>query len=116
MGLPGPAVLIYLLAFCVGAVAEYLSDLLTIRWNAKTSARSFPLSRPRMKRHVGRTILIGWALLTVSAVDVMAVLGGADLLVAVLGGSYVGSAVATWQESWRKWENKTKGLREDEEE
>ena len=108
--------MIYLLAFLAGAIAEYCSDLLTIRWNAKVSARSFPISRPRMQKHVRQTILIGWALLTVSAVDVMAVLGGADLLAAVLGGSYVGSATATWRESWRKWENKTKGLREDEEE
>lgn len=107
--------MIYLVAFLAGAVAEYLSDLWTIRWNAATSARSYPLSWPRMRRHIGRTVLLGWGLLTLGAVDVASLLGGVEMFAAVLVGAHVGSAAATIREMVRKWRKKVSALNDEEE-
>lgn len=106
--------MIYLVAFLAGAVAEYFSDLWTIRWNAATSARSYPLSWPRMRRHIGKTVLIGWGLLTLGAVDVASLLGGVEMFVAVLFGAHIGSAVATVREMVRKWRKKVESLTDEE--
>ena len=106
--------MIYLVAFLAGAVAEFYGDLWTIRWNAATSARSFPLGRPNMVRHIRRTVLLGWGLLTLGAVDVASIFGGMGLFLAVLGGSYVGSAAATIREMDRKWRKKVESLTDEE--
>lgn len=103
-------------AFLAGAAAEYYSDLWTIRWNTATQARSYPLSWPRMRRHIMRTVLLGWGLLWLGAVDVASLLGGAEMFVAVLLGAQVGSAAATVKEMVRKWRKKVESLSDDEEE
>ncbi len=106
----------YAVAFLAGAVAEHYSDLWTIRWNTATQARSYPLSWPRMRRHVAKTVLLGWGLLTLGAVDMASIFGGVSLFLTVLAGSYVGSAVATIREMVRKWRKKVESLHDTEEE
>lgn len=105
--------MIYLVAFLAGAVSEYFSDLWTIRWNAAVQARSFPLSWKRMRRHIAKTVLIGWGLITLGAVDVGSIFGGIWVYGSVVLGTYAGSAVATAKEMLRKWRKKVESLSDD---
>lgn len=108
--------MIYLLALVAGGLAEYWSEKWTIRWNTAVQARSYPLGRNNMQRHVRRVILLGWGLLALGAVDVASIFGGAGLFVSVYLGSMLGSAIATHRELWRKWHKKVQSLQDDDEE
>ena len=108
--------MIYLVAFLAGAVAEFYGDLWTIRWNTAVQARSYPLGRGNMTRHIRRTVLLGWGLLLLGAVDVASIFGGMELFATVLAGSLVGSALATRWEMERKWAKKVANLRDEEDE
>ncbi len=104
---------IWPVAFLAGAVSQYYSELWTIKWTTMVQARSYPLSRKRMGRHVWRVVLLGWGLITLGAVDVGSVFGGFWVFLVVYLGSCAGSAAATVKEMWRKWNLKVANLEDD---
>ena len=96
-------------AFAVGAVSEYASDRLTLRWNAATRP-PYPFKPDDMARRVFRARRLGVGLIALTALDTAAIFGGVGLYVSVVAGSMVGSWVATGHDLWGRYERRNKKL------
>lgn len=104
---------VYVAAFVVGAVSEYASDRLTLRWNAATRP-PYPFKPDDMARRVFRARRLGIGLIALTALDTGAIFGGVGLYVSVVAGSMCGSWVATGHDLWGRYEKRNKALAKNE--
>lgn len=92
-----------LLAFLVGAVAEYFAERWGLQHTALVAAYKKGVEQGVMTARVRRIQRLGAALLLLGVVDLGSVFGGVWLFVAVHLGSQVGAWLAAEDESWERW-------------